>query len=64
MVGMTLREIECALYRKQFPLLVGDIAGPTVCDECLEFLWEFDGDLLVNYYRLEVDSFVCRMKFD
>jgi hypothetical protein len=51
MAILALREFECTLCQQHFTLLSGDLIlpGPRVCDECLQVLWELEGDALEKH---------------
>ena len=51
MAILALREFECTLCQQRFILLSGDLILPLprICDECLEVLWELEGDALEKH---------------
>ena len=73
MVGLAVREFQCALCQKQFTLLSGDLMfpGPNICDECLGEVWGLEGEELAKHVaeclageeRIPVNSIVQHIRW-
>lgn len=48
---MALREFNCTLCPKTFEKMSPDlvIPGPDLCDDCLQQVWQMDGDALTAF---------------
>jgi len=53
MVGLAVREFQCALCQQQFTLLSGDLIVPesNICDDCLRVMWAMDDQALAEHVR-------------